>query len=106
MDSVVFLSEIVAEVGDEKNPQEVCATADASYDRQRKQVCVELDCLIRPSGIVGTRTPVDWLPAKQIVREGVPRDDASELAREIFGSWVRKVRSSIPRKLGKSLAST
>lgn len=98
MDPVVFLSEIVAEVGSDHNPQEVCATADAAYDRQRGVVVVELDCLIRPSGIVGTRIPVDWLPKKQIVKEGVPREEASELARDVFSSWVRRVRSSIPGK--------
>lgn len=99
MDSVVFLSEIVAEVGADHNPQEVCATADATYDRERGLVIVELDSLTRPSGIVGTRNPVDWLPKKQIVKEGVPRDEASELARDVFSSWVKRVRSSIPGKL-------
>lgn len=102
MDPVVFLSEIVAEVGSDHNPQEVCATADAAYDRVRGLVVVELDSLIRPSGIVGTRVPVDWLPKKQTVKEGVPREEASELARDVFSSWVKRVRSSIPGKL-KSL---
>jgi hypothetical protein len=101
MESVVFLSEIVAEVGGERNPQEVCATADASYDRERGQVIVELDSLIRPCGLVGTRNPVDWLPQKQSVKERVPREEASEFARDVFSSWVKQVRTSIPRKLGR-----
>ena len=104
MDAIVFLSEIVAEVGNEKNLQEVCATADAAYDRERGTVVVELDSLIRPSGIVGTRTPVDWLPQKQTVKEGVPRDEAADQARDVFASWVKTVRAAIPRKLSKSLA--
>jgi hypothetical protein len=99
MESVVFLSEIVAEIGGDHNPQEVCASADAIYDRERGLVIVDLDSLIRPSGIVGTQIPVDWLPKKQTVKEGVPREEASELARDIFSSWVKRVRGSIPRKL-------
>ena len=102
MDSVVFLSEIVAEVGGDHNPQEVCATADATYDRDRGIVIVELDSLVRPSGIVGTRNPVTWLPEKQIVKEGVPREEASELARDVFSSWVKQVRGSVPKKLSSA----
>lgn len=96
MEPVVFLSEIVAEIGADHNPQEVCASADAKYDRMRELVVVELDCLTRPSGIVGTRIPVDWLPKRQTVKEGVPRDEASEVARDVFSSWVKRVRASIP----------
>jgi hypothetical protein len=98
MESVVYLSEIVAELGKNKNLQEVCATADASYDRERKELTVKLDSLIRPCGIEGTRIPVDWLPKGQTVKEGVPRDEASELARDVFSSWVKRVRKAIPGK--------
>jgi hypothetical protein len=99
MEPVVFLSEIVAEIGGDRNPQEVCASADARYDRTARAVVIELDCLTRPSGIVGTRNPVDWLPKKQTVKEVVSLDEASDLARDVFGNWVKRVRASIPTAL-------
>lgn len=106
MESVVFLSEIVAEIGSDKDLQEVCASADATYDRQSGVAVVELKSLTRPAGIVGTRNAVDWLPADQTVKESVPREEASEFARDVFMDWVKKVRAAIPRNLKSAERAT
>jgi hypothetical protein len=37
----------------------------------------------------------DWLPKPETLREGVGPDEASDMARDIFRRWTKKVRESV-----------
>jgi hypothetical protein len=60
---------------------------------------VRLTAFLRPVDILvkEVHTTTDWLPPGQLVRESVSLHESSDLARDIFHQWVRKVRGSAPR---------
>jgi len=39
-------------------------------------------------------TRPDWLPKPETLREGVGPDEASDMARDIFRRWTKKVREA------------
>ena len=77
---------------------EVWATADAQYDDVRSELLVDLGSFVRPTDIRlrETRIVPDWLPQKGRVAEHVAYEEGHDQAKEIFESWVRKVRRHIP----------
>ena len=77
---------------------EVWATAEAHYDDGRSELVVELDSFVRPTDIrlKDTRIYPEWLPKNGKVAEYVSSEEAHEQTKEIFESWVRKVRRHIP----------
>jgi len=78
---------------------QVCATADADYDHAAEKISVALDAFIRRASTTddGAHLPQLWLPRGERVSEHLPRSEVDEFVKDVFHSWVKKVRASIPR---------
>jgi hypothetical protein len=76
----------------------VCATADANYDEATHRISVKLDSYLRPvparAGADPFREP--WLPAAETVNESVSQEEGDALARDVFHSWIIRVRKAMP----------
>ena len=98
MKTILSTSEIIGFVAQDENELEICAIAQASFDEGKSQMVVKLDSFVRPVDNHSPQKPgcPCWLPKKQTAREIVPRSEALELARDIFHSWVGRVRQSCP----------
>jgi hypothetical protein len=96
MRKVLSISEIVQDLDRETEPRELCAAAEADYDEARSQLVMNLDAFVRKVHHAGADecTRPAWLPKPQTLHEGVADDEASELARDIFHRWTRKVREA------------
>ena len=96
MKHIISISECVDLRETEKGPCEVCATADANYDVSKNRVAIRLASFLRPVpsriGAEPFREP--WMPADETVTECAPLEDADALARDVFQSWVRRVREA------------
>jgi hypothetical protein len=91
-------SEIVEIIIRGGKDHEVCATAEGEYDEARSELVLHLDAFQKAADI-RVKEEVQrpgWLPQPQTVREKVPREEATELAREIFHRWAGRVRQAIP----------
>ena len=102
MKSSLSLSEIVEAV----EGTEVGATAELTYDPATQEARVELDCFLRNAAHPGSSPARSFLPAPERVVEHLPREEASTFARDVFGLWVKKVKSTIPHPLPESLEAT
>lgn len=106
MKKLISSSEVVESVHGDGGEWEVCAVAAADYDDSNSRVVVELESFLRKASTSGDgeirRLP--WLPGKSRVTEQAPREEASQVAHDVFASWVRKVRHSIPPEPLKSSA--
>jgi hypothetical protein len=80
---------------------QVCATADAEYDHAAEKISVVLDAFTRRAAITGDggHLKEPWLPASERVGEHLPHDEADDFVKDVFHSWVKKVRASIPGDL-------
>lgn len=96
MQNAISISEILGTIDDGR--VEVCAIADADYDAAKERVSVKLDAFTRCVAPVGNgrRLPEPWLPPGEHVTENLPREDAASFAKDVFRSWIRKVRISVP----------
>jgi hypothetical protein len=92
-------SEILGTIHD--GTLEVCATAEATYDPATEKVSVALAAFTRRvmASEDGARLPQPWLPRGECVSEHLPRSEAEDFVKEVFHSWVKKVRASIPHDL-------
>jgi hypothetical protein len=98
MEKGISISEIVETIREDGHEAEVCATAEATYNAAEQEVSVALDCFARhitASGN-GTHLPRPWLPSPEHVREHLSRSEATTFAKDVFRSWVKKVRAAIP----------
>jgi hypothetical protein len=93
------ISEILGTIQD--GSIQVCATADAQYDHASEKVSVALDAFTRRASASndGAHLPQPWLPSGERVSEHLPRGEADEFVKDVFHSWVKKVRASIPLDL-------
>ncbi len=98
MKKIISSSEIIGSFTRDKRELEVCATGEADFDEVKSQLTMELDSFIRPVDIRVKEEHLapEWLPKKEILRESVSREEALDLAKEIFHRWVAKVRQSVP----------
>jgi hypothetical protein len=96
MRKVLSTSEIVQDLDLEVEPKELCATAEADYDERNSTLVIKLDSFVRQVHHAGPDvcTRPDWLPKPETLREGVSPSEASDLARDIFRQWTKKVRES------------
>ena len=96
MKRVLSTSEIVQDLNLEDEPEELCASAEADYDERRSKLIVKLEAFVRQvrHGGPDICSKPEWLPHPETLRESVGADDASELARDIFQRWTRKVRDA------------
>ena len=75
------------------------ATLLAHYEAAAREVVAELDSYVCPddaSHMMEERLRPSWLPQKQVVRAGGEAAESTDIARDIFHSWVRQVRDSVP----------
>ena len=93
------ISEILGTIHD--GSLQVCATAEATYDPTAEKISVALDAFTRRAVATddGAHLPQPWLPASERVGEHLPRGEGDEFVRDVFHSWVKKVRASIPPDL-------
>jgi hypothetical protein len=71
---------------------------EADYDESDSRVVVELESFLRKALTSGDGEvrQLPWLPGKIRVTEHASREEARQVAHDVFASWVRKVRHSIP----------
>lgn len=93
------ISEILGTIHD--GDVQVCATADADYDRGAEKVSVALCAFTRHTSATGDggHLPQPWLPPDERVLEHLSRNEADEFVKDVFHSWVKKVRASVPPNL-------
>lgn len=95
------ISEIIETFGEGEAETEVCATAETQYDSAAEKVSVALDSFARCVAASGNRErqAPPWLPPAEHVTEHLSHDEAEAFTKDVFHSWVRKVRASIPHEL-------
>jgi len=100
MKKVLSTSEIVQDLDLEVEPKELCAAAEADYDERQHNLVIKLDAFVRQvhHAWPDVYSRPDWLPKPEALREGVGPDEASDLARDIFRRWTKKVRESAETK--------
>ena len=98
MKRVLSMSESFGHLDHPAGPCEVHITGEAVHDESSEILTVELDARLRTLDLLQKERliPADWLPKAHRQREHVPIEEASDAAREIFQSWVRRVRDSAP----------
>lgn len=78
---------------------QVCASADSDYDRAAGRITVALEAFTRHAASDdGAHLPQPWLPPGERVSEHLPREEADEFVKDVFHSWVKKLRASIPHE--------
>lgn len=99
MNTPIFISEIIGTIHD--GAVEVCATANAAYDLEKQRVSVSLEAFARDVSGQGNgqHFPEPWLPQAECVVENLSREEATSFAKDVFRSWIRKVRASVPVEL-------
>lgn len=81
-------------------PHEVCAEAEATHDRASSMLTVKLRAFLRTleHTHLGKTGAAAWLPAPETVTEHVDREEAIEMAKDVFSSWCHKVERAVPQK--------
>ena len=97
----MFTSEIIETLQEGNDEMEICATAETQYDPSAEKISVALDSFARRVSASGDGAHLSraWLPPAEQVTEHLPHDEATEFTKDVFQSWVRKVRSAIPHEL-------
>jgi hypothetical protein len=75
------------------------ATLTAHCEAGAGELVVELDAYVCPDDanhMMEDHLRPEWLPGKQVVRVGGEAGETSDIARDVFHSWVRRVRESVP----------
>ena len=98
MNQILSASEILGTINLPQGECEVMATANGDYSLRSGNLVVSLEACVHPTRSSKTDEPVDtkWLPEPETVTESVEADEAGEVARDVFRSWVRKVRAAAP----------
>jgi len=94
----VSLSEVVGETQRPEGRCEICTSAEGIHEEYNERLIVELDCWPHPviTAEHDTQIQADWLPQAETVTASVSRSEASDMTKDIFDSWVKLVRKSIP----------
>lgn len=100
MNHPISLSEFITRFADPESgvTMELHATLEAQYDSAGHAVVANLDAYTCPDDAAHMRERARpaWLPPAQTVRAGGGVEEASAIARDIFHSWVRQVRTTLP----------
>ncbi len=97
----MFTSEIIETLQEGDGELEVCGTAETHYDVTAQKISVTLDSFARRVSASGDgeHQSRSWLPAAEQVAEHLSHDEATAFAKDVFQSWVRKVRTAIPHEM-------
>ena len=95
------ISEIIETVGEGDTATEVCATAETQYDSSAQKLSVALDSFARCVAASGDRAHEvrSWLPPAEHVTEHLSSEEAEAFTKDVFHSWVKRVRATIPHQL-------
>jgi hypothetical protein len=95
---IIDTSEVLGTVELPNGTCEVCATADANYEEDKRQLIVRLNSFLRTTDlrVKEEQFGADWLPKAETVTESVDSSEALEAARDIFHRWAQKVRNARP----------
>jgi hypothetical protein len=98
MKRIIDTSEVLGAVDESDGTYEVCVSADANYDDTAGRLVVQLESFLRTTDLRSKEKHLsaNWLPKSETITESVPPSEASEVARNIFHRWVRKVRAAAP----------
>lgn len=98
MKQILSMSESFGHLDHPAGPCEIHITGEAAHDESAGLLTVALNARLRTLDLLHKERllPADWLPKPQQQTEHVAAEEASDAAREIFHSWVRRVRDSIP----------
>lgn len=98
MKRIIDVSEVIGTVETPVGEYEVCASADANYDPDARQLVVRLESFLRSTDIRVTEkhVPAEWLPKAETITESVGSEEALALARTLFQRWVQKIRRASP----------
>ena len=98
MKRILSMSESFGHLDHPAGPCEIHITGEAVHDDTSGLLTVALDARLRTLDLLRKERllPADWLPKAHQETEHVVAGEASDAAREIFHSWVRRVRDSIP----------
>ena len=71
-----------------------------SFDLRRR-LSVALNAFTRLASIPGggAHLPQPWLPAAARVTEHLPHSEVDEFVKDVFGTWIKKLRAAIPADL-------
>lgn len=97
MKKVISISEIVAPIRVENDLCNVWASAEADYHEGKLEV--KLESFLRRSSD-NERVSASWLPETETVVEHIDFEEGSPAAKEIFESWVRRVRRAVTKRSG------
>ena len=98
MKRIIATSEVLGALEAPEGMCELCASAQASFDEATSRLTVNLEAFLRPTDLLVKERHfrADWLPKNDSVIESLSQEECPEVAREIFHSWVRKVREAAP----------
>ncbi len=93
MKRVIDSSEVLGTVEIAEGTCEVCASATAGFDETAGRLIVKLEAFLRTQNLRAKEKQwhAAWLPKSETVTEAVAAGEASDVARDIFHRWVRKV---------------
>jgi hypothetical protein len=98
MNEILHITEILGTVAMPEGECELIARATAEYNEGSGNLLVRLEASVRRRNAArgDSLVAATWLPENQTASEFAPIEEASEIARDIFRRWVRKVRSAAP----------
>ena len=101
MKKILSRSEVISCLTLDHGSWELVARAEAVYNEKSSELIAELKSELRPvpPPIHPSRPVVDWLPPDEVQREKVPLEEAFALARDIFGSWVKRMQKLVVKHL-------
>jgi len=100
MNHPISLSEFVTRFSDPDSGDmmELHGTLEGHYDGTGHAVVADLDAYACPDDAshMQEHTRPTWLPQAQTLRAGGSPEETSAIARDIFHTWVRKLRDAVP----------
>ena len=96
MRHVIDTSEVLGTIETAEGSFELCASADAGFDSNAGLLGVELRAFFRPVGKLAKASHLrfHWLPSNETVMETCSHDESTDVAKDVFRSWVRKVHEA------------
>lgn len=97
MHGIIDISKVVGKVQIDGQPHEVCAEADATFQKATGELRVELRSYLHPEEQihVGETIVAPWLPEPSTATEHVDASEAAAAAKDVFASWCRKVQTAM-----------
>ncbi len=98
MKHIITLSESFGHFDHSAGPCEAFTTCDAQYDESGRRLELRLDAVLRTTDVRHKEQHFrpGWIPKPETLHETVDMEEASDVARDVFHRWTRRVRESAP----------